>query len=212
MFRYKPVDMSGQSFYSSTHTLEVATLEELIELCKKKEVDRVIIPQTYDLEGYGADLISLSNSRSIKRDYKNRVKAYGHELSISAWQFLRHEEFQEMIEALAEYGEPYDSDDYSQLESERHEDFIVDELYFALQDDSRFEAWDRENVRSVLHSGGWERIDPNDKYSPVRDTRLEWWEIVTTDNDGLTPYMKDEDFDAFLEEFKDRAIELGKIK
>ena len=203
MFRYKPVDMSRQSFYSSYHTLEVATIEELIELCKAKEVDRVIIPMTFDFEGYGADLISLSNSRSIKRDYKNRVKPYGHELSISAWQFLKHEEFQEMIATLQENYPIYDEGDYSQLESETHEQHLVDELGYALRDDSRFELWDDENIRSVLHSGG---------YMVGELPQLDWWELVSTDNDGLTPYIKQEDFDEFLELFKARAVELGKVE
>lgn len=203
MFRYKPVDMSRQSFYSSTHTLGAPTLEALEALCRAGEVDRVIIPQTFDFEGYGADLMSLSNSRSIKRDYKNRVKAYGHELSISAWQFLKHEEFREMIENLQENYPIYDEQDYSELENEVHEEHVVDELYYALQDDDRFSGWDRENIRAVLHSGGWMK----DEIPP-----LEWWEYVSTDNDGLTPYMSKEEFEnGLLPKFIERAIELGKI-
>lgn len=202
MFRYKPVDMSRQSFYSSTHTLEVATIDELIQLCKNKAVDRVIIPQTFDFEGYGADLMSLSNSRSIKRDYKSRVKAYGHELSISAWQFLKHEEFREMIQGLEENYPVYDEEDYSQLESERHEQFLVFEIYYAFrQDETISEDWSEEKIRDVLHSG----YGHGNTELPF----LEWWELVSTDNDGLTPYMKDEEFQEFLSVFKARAQELG---
>lgn len=206
MFRYKPIDMSRQSFYSSTHTEEVATIEELIQLCKEKKVDRVIIPQTYDFEGYGADLMSLSNSRSIKRDYKSRVKAYGHELSISAWQFLKHEEFQEMIEQLQEENPIYDEEDYTTLESETHEQYLVDELYYRLRNDDELPTeleWSEEKIREVLHSGSWLADD----IAP-----LEWWDIVITDNDGLTPYMRTEDFDRFYVLFIERAKHLGIIK
>lgn len=205
MFRYKPVDMSRQSFYSSTHTLEAKDIEELEMLCKQKKVDRVIIPQTYDLEGYGADLMSLSNNRSIRRDYKNRVKYYGHELSISAWQFLKHEEFRDMIQQLQEEYPIYDEEDHSTLESETHEQHLVDEIRYALRTETPYfmagKDWDDEEIREVLNSGGWDE-------TKREDTRLEWWEIVHTDNDGLTPYMSTEDFDAFLETFKARAREI----
>lgn len=202
MFRYKPIDMSRQSFYTSTHTLEVATIEELEALCRAKQVDRVIIPMTFDFEGYGADLVSLSNSRSIKRDYKSRVKAYGHELSISAWQFLKHEEFREMIETLQNDYPLYDDEDHSMLENETHEQHLVDELHYAIRQDSETftEDWSEDRIREVIHSGGW---------NVGELAQLEWWELVQTDNDGLTPYMKEEDFTAFIEVFKARAIELG---
>lgn len=202
MFRYVHVDaLTRQRFYESYPSEQVATLEELEALCRAKQVDRVIIPMTFDFEGYGADLISLSNNRSIKRDYKNRVKAYGHELSISAWQFLKHEEFREMIETLQNEYPVYDDDDHSQLESERHEQHLVDEIYYAFrQDETISDDWSEERIREVLHSGGWLIGE-----LPT----LEWWELVQTDNDGLTPYMSTEDFTAFLEVFKARAIELG---
>lgn len=202
MFRYVHVDaLTRQRFYESYPSEQVATLEELEALCRAKKVDRVIIPMTFDFEGYGADLISLSNNRSIKRDYKSRVKAYGHELSISAWQFLKHEEFREMIETLQNEYPVYDDDDHSQLESERHEQHLVDEIYYAFrQDETISDDWSEERIREVLHSGGWLIGE-----LPT----LEWWELVQTDNDGLTPYMSTEDFTAFLEVFKARAIELG---
>lgn len=209
MFRYVPVDKSRQSFYSSYPTEQVATIEELEALCKAREVDRVIIPYTFDFEGYGADLMSLSNNRSIKRDYKSRVKAYGHELSISAWQFLKHAEFRELIEGLQENYPLYDDEDHSRLEDERHEQFLVDEIDWAFrQDETITEDWSEEKIREVLHSGS---VELNADSQTWTDTRLDWWELVTTDNDGLTPYMTKEDFNAFLEVFKARARELGMI-
>lgn len=206
MFNYVPIDKSRQRFYSSYPTEQVATIDELVELCKARKVERVIIPYTFDFEGYGADLVSLSNSRSIKRDYKNRVKAYGHELSISAWQFMNHEEFRELIQTLQEDYPLYDEEDHSMLESERHEDFLVDEIYYALDKEDvvimggASASWDRHYIREVLHSGS---------YLDGELDRLEWWELVSTDNDGLTPYMRTEDFDAFLIVFKERARGLG---
>lgn len=202
MFRYVPIDKSRQSFYESYPTEQAPTIEALEELCKARKVERVIIPQTFDFEGYGADLMSLSNNRSIKRDYKSRVKAYGHELSISAWQFMKHEEFREMIEALQNENPIYSEQDYFELESETHAQHLVDELYHAIRQDSETftEDWSEEKIREVIHSGGW-----NVGELP----QLEWYEIVSTDNDGLTPYMREEDFNAFLEVFKARAIELG---
>lgn len=200
MFNYVPIDKSKLSYHATTE--QVATIEELEALCRAKQVDRVIIPMTFDFEGYGADLISLSNSRSIKRDYKSRVKAYGHELSISAWQFLKHEEFREMIETLQNDYPLYDDEDHSMLENETHEQHLVDELDWAIRQDSETfkEDWSEDKIREVLHSGGW-TVGELDQ--------LEWWELVQTDNDGLTPYMKEEDFTAFIEVFKARAIELG---
>lgn len=212
MFSYVPKDLASirGSFYSSYPTAQVATIEELERLCKSGQVDRVIIPMTYTLEGYGADLISLANSASIKRDYGRRVKEYGHELSISAWQFMKYEEFREIIEKLQNDYPLYDDEAYSMLESERHEEFMVDEIYYATRQDEALPDWTVEDIREILHSTvepqGWQ---PDGTWS---DTRLEWWDIVSTDNDGLTPYMKDEEFAAFLELFKARARELGKLQ
>lgn len=199
MFRYVPTDRSQSSFYSSYPTKDAAYIEDLLALIKAGEVERVIIPQTFDFAGYGADLMSMSNSRSIQRDYGRRVKPYGHELSISAWQFKTHEEFRAMIQRLEEDYPLYDEQDYSNLESETLEDFVVDELFYALDSEEATEEdtegaplGTRDQIREVLHSGHW-------------DARIEWWEYCAIDNDGLTPYMTKEQLAELLVLLKARA-------
>lgn len=203
MFRYVPVDKSHSSFYSSYPTKDAASIEELLTLCKTGEVERVIIPQTFDFAGYGASLVSLSNSRSISRDYGRRVKPYGHELSISSWQFKTHEEFRDIIQQLQEDYPLYDDEDHSRLESETLEDFIVDELFYALdaeegtdEDAKGAPLGTREHIRDVLHSGDW-------------DTNIEWWEYCQIDNDGLTPYATEEDLKTLVELLKSRAAAIA---
>jgi len=184
MFQYIPKSMW---FPTSVDVKQVATLEELENLCKSGEVERVVIPFTY--YGYGASLIDDSNRRSIAKHYaQNRFKSFGYSLTMSSYQFLKHEDFRELVEELQEREPVFNSEDYSELESETKFEFLVDEVSYLLINDETLPVWKKlpdtlyetkDVVREVFDSG-------------EGDTRIEWWEYCEIDNDGATPYSTKE--------------------
>lgn len=201
MFSYIPKSMW---FPTSVDVKEAATIEALLKLCKDGEVERVIIPNTY--YGYGASLIDDSNRRSIARHYRaNKLKSYGYALTMSAWQFINKEELRELVEELQEQYPIFDESDYSELETETKLDFIVDEIAYELVNDETSEVLPllpatlqetKDYVRDVLESRDAD-------YS----NRIDWWEYVTIDNDGATPYALKTDIQALAEMVKAKASE-----
>lgn len=192
MFRYIPKSMW---FPTSVDVKHAATIEELIKLCKEGEVERVIIPTTY--YGYGATLYDDSNRRSIKKHYaQNRFKDYGCNLTMSAYQFLKHEEFRELVRVLQEEYAVFNEQDYSELETETLLEFIVDEIETVL--DNREATlpgggpYTKFYIEQILQSGNW-------------DDRIEWWEYCHIDNDGATPYAEKKDIETLAFEVHAKA-------
>ena len=176
MFRY----LEKHSWWVTLEEKQVATIEELIKLCKQGEVERVIIPNTY--YGYGSSLVDDSNIRSIQAHYpRARFKMVQYNLTMSASQFLRNADYREFIEELLEQNPVFDEQDHSNLESETQLEFLVDELLdVLLVDDSQLEVnWTKKTILETLEAGEW-------------DTRIEWWDYVEIDNDGATPYATKE--------------------
>lgn len=197
MFQYIPKSMwfDPKASYLSVDIKQVATIEELVKLCKEGEVERVIIPLTY--YGYGATLLDDSNRRSIKRHYAaNRFKDYGYTLTMSSYQFLKHEDFRELVEELQEKNPVFDDSDYSELETETLLEFLVDEIATVLfKEDARKEDgtyWEKEDIRNVL-------VDY------TLEDRIEWWEFCEIDMDGATPYAKTEDIEFLAELVKEKG-------
>lgn len=186
MFQYIPKSMW---FPNSVDTKQVATIEELIELCKEGEVERVIIPMTY--YGYGSTLIDNSNRRSIKKHYaQNRFKDYGFNLTMSSYQFLKHSDFRELIQELQEQYPVFNEQDYSELETETLLEFIVDEIETVL-----------DNREATLPGGGpytKHYIQQILEFGP-HDDRIEWWEYCQIDNDGYTPWAEEKDIEALAD-------------
>lgn len=185
MFRYLE-----KSHWSTLEEKQVATIDELLKLCKSGDVERVIIPMTY--YGYGATLIDDSNNRSIQRHYKNsRFKNMQYNLTMSAQQFIRNEHYRELIEELQEQYPVFNEQDHSELETETKLDYLVDEIAYALINDESYELFEllpetlqetKDLVRELL-----EYRDEN--YS----SPIEWWEYVEIDTDGITPYAQEKD-------------------
>lgn len=173
----------------------VATIEELYELCKAGEVFRVIIPQTW--YGYGATVASLSNHRSIKHHYReNRFKDYGMQLSMSAYQFHKYPDFRDMVRELQEQDPVFDSQDYSELETEVLLEALVDEISYVITDwEDTTHIWPetlyetKEAVREILESS----------YTSYED-RIEWWEYCRLDTDGATPYSEKTEIEALAKQ------------
>ena len=175
-----------ENTYARQHQ-QVATIDELLKLCKAGEVARVIIPMTYN--GYGSTLVDDSNSRSIERAYpRARFTREEHSLTMSAQQFIRNEHYREMIRALVEDCIVFNDQDHSELETETQLEFLVDEISYVLINDETSEIWDslpdtlaetKAVVEEVLCSGDWQ-------------DNIEWWEYVIIDNDGYTPYATKE--------------------
>jgi hypothetical protein len=189
MFRY----LEKHSWWSTLEEKQVATIDELVKLCKAGEVERVIIPNTY--YGYGSTLIDDSNIRSIQRHYKrSRFKMMQYNLTMSASQFIRNEHYREMIESLLEDYPLFDDSDHSMLESETQLEFLVDELFYVLSDDeTQLEVnWTKETILETLEAGEW-------------DERIEWWDYVEIDNDGATPYATEDQIKALAELLKARG-------
>lgn len=179
MFSYIPKSIW---FPTSVDVKDVATIEELLTLCKSGEVERVIIPFTY--YGYGATLIYDSNRRSIERHYrKSRFKSYGYALTMSASQFIRNEDYRELVEQLQEQYPIFDEQDYNELESETKLAHLVDKVEAVLDREDALmpngEHWTKDAIADVLHAGDWQ-------------DNIEWWEYCEIDNDGATPYSTDE--------------------
>ena len=193
-----------ENTYARKHQ-QVATIEELLALCKSGEVARVIIPMTYN--GYGSTLVDDSNSRSIERAYpRARFTREDHSLTMSAQQFIRNEHYREMVRALVEDYIVFNDSDYSELETETKLEFLVDEISYLLDSEEPpeypagiTESWTKERVREILESGGWSE-------SEWTDTRIEWWEDVIIDNDGYTPYATKEDVAKLAALVKSRAV------
>ena len=168
---------------------QVATIEELLKLCKSGDVKRVIIPNTY--YGYGSTLIDDSNRRSIQRHYSRaRFKSEYYNLTMSASQFIRNADYREFIQELQEQNPVFDEQDYSELESETKLNHLVDEIAYVLINDDSYELFEllpntlsevKDLVRELLETGNWD--DPH---------TIEWWEHVEVDTDGSTPYATNE--------------------
>lgn len=173
MFQYIPKSMW---FPTSVDLKQAATIEELEKLCKEGEVERVVIPMTY--YGYGASLIDDSNRRSIKRHYRaNRFKSYGYALTMSAYQFLKHFEFRELVEELQEQHPVFDTQDYSNLETETKE--------------SAFDDWVASDIDSEL--------SPDQLRDVLNYFGSDVCELVEIDSDGATPYVSKENIDLWKE-------------
>lgn len=174
-------------FPTSVDIERAPTIEALVKLCKEGEVERVVIPRTY--YGYGETLIDESNRRSIKKHYAaNRFKEYGYCLTMSSYQFLKHEEFRELIEELQEHDLVFNDQDYAELESETLLQFLADEIETVLdREDFKLPNggyWTKEKVREALEYRG-------ESYS----TDIKWWEYCAIDNDGYTPYTEKKDIE-----------------
>ena len=190
MFTYIENGLYGPSIDNKK---DVATIDELLELCKAGEVARVIIPMTGYL--YGTGIMEESNRRSIQRDFAaNRFKDYQGYLTVSAYQFKTHAWVRELIEKLQNEYPLYDESDYSQLETEAITEFVVDELFYASKDDE-FPDLDREEIQRVLFSGGWQEGD----LPPI-----EYWEYAQTEDWGRSVYMEDKAFEKLKAEFLER--------
>lgn len=194
MFRYIPKSMW---FPTSVDEKQVATIEELEKLCKSGEVERVIIPMTY--YGYGASLVDDSNRRSIKKHYAaNRFKDYGYSLTMSSYQFLKHEDFRELIEELQETNPVFNDSDYSELETETKLEFLVDEISYVVVNDETLEGWPntlyetKDRVREILE----------DYNSP---DSIDWYEFCCIDGDGYTPYAEKSDIEFLAEMVKEKG-------
>jgi hypothetical protein len=202
MFSYIPKSIW---FPTSVDVLQAATIEELEKLCKAGEVERVVIPFTY--YGYGASIIDDSNRRSIQRHYAaNRFKSFGYSLTMSAYQFLKHEDFRELIEELQEQNPVFDSQDHSDLEYERKLEFLVDEIETVLDKNDLFIAgkassyWTKRYVQTVLEDSG--------KFEPI-----EWLDSVMVDMDGATIYAETEDIEMLALQVQELSEKLwGKSK
>lgn len=165
-------------FPTSVDFGQAVTIEELVKLCKEGEVERVVIPMTY--YGYGATVIDDSNRRSIKRHYSRaRFQDHGYALTMSAAQFVRNADYRELVEELQEQYPIFNEQDYSELESEVLEAHLVSELVYALNKDEETDLWTEEEVL--------------DLFTEDQGEMIEWWEYVELDNDGATPYAKEED-------------------
>lgn len=193
MFRY----LEKHSWWVTLEEKQVATIEELVKLCKSGDVERVIIPMTY--YGYGASLIDISNARSIERHYrKSRFKNVQYNLTMSASQFARNEHYREFIEELQEKYPIFNEQDYSELETETKLEHVVDEISYVITNDETLEGWPdtlyqtKDKVREILQSGDWQ-------------TNIEWWDYVEIDNDGATPYATEENIQALAELVKAKA-------
>lgn len=174
---------------------QVATIDELLKLCKAGEVERVIIPSTY--YGYGASLIDDSNRRTIKRHYaENKFKDAQYSLTCSGYQFKKHEWLRNVIEELQEQYPVFDESDHSQLEDDTKREFIIDALYLDDFINADTEL-DKEQIAEILFSGDYE-------------TRIEYWEYCEIDNDGATPYMSKDNFALLKAQFTKRRNELAK--
>lgn len=183
MFRY----LEAHSWWTTLDEKQVATIDDLLALCKSGEVARVIIPMTY--YGYGSSLIDDSNIRSIQRHYKaSRFKMMQYNLTMSAQQFIRNEHYREMIEELQEQYPVFDEQDYNELESETKLEHLVDEVSYVLINDEESEVFallpntlyeTKDVVRDALQAGDWQ-------------TGIDWWEYCEIDSDGATPYSTDE--------------------
>jgi hypothetical protein len=201
MFEY--VEKGAPKDFSSYQWVKRApSVEALYELCKQGEVARVIIPQTW--YGYGATVVSLSNHRSIKHHYReNKFKDYGTQLSMSAYQFRKYPEFRDMIRELQEENPVFDSQDYSDLETETLMEFLVDEIASYLEETEDIlsptrgahHSWTKEYVREALEG-----------YGEHWDTRIEWWEYCRLDNDGATPYSEKTEIEALAEQVKAKRV------
>ena len=177
---------------------DVATIEELLTLCKAGEVARVIIPMTGYL--YGTGIMEESNRRSIQRDFAaNRFKDFQGDLTVSAYQFKTHEWLRNLIENLQEQGPLYDDSDYYQLEQETITEFVIDELFYANIKDDEFPDLDREEIERVLFSGSWHQGD----LSPI-----EYWEYAQMEDWGRSVYMEDKAFEKLKAEFLERWANL----
>lgn len=199
MFQYIPKSMwfDPKASYLSVDIKQVATIEELVKLCKAGEVERVVIPGTY--YGYGATLIDDSNRRSIKRHYAaNRFKDYGYSLTMSSYQFLKHEDFRELIEELQEQNPVFDDQDHSQLETETKLEFLVDEIETVLfKEDAKKEDgtyWEKEDIREALEARQ-EDATPE----------IEWYDFCFIDGDGYTPYAEKSDIEFLAELVKEKG-------
>lgn len=182
MFRY----LEKHSWWVTLDEKQVATIDELVELCKAGEVERVIIPQTY--YGHGSTLIDDSNIRAIQKHYRHsRFKMMQYNLTMSAQQFIRNEHYREFIEQLQNENPVFDEQDYSNLETETKLEFIVDEIAYVLINDETYELYEllpdtlqevKDLVRELFESY-------NDG-----EHNIDWWEHVEIDNDGATPYAE----------------------
>lgn len=186
MYSYIPVSVWGMNEAQK----QVATIDELLALCKSGDVARVIIPMTY--YGYGSTIVDESNLRSIQKAFKrNRLKTYQYSLTMSAWQFIHNEELREMVEQLQEQYVVFSDDDHSQLESEYKFKACVDELFYTLLTDDAYDDLSKDEIEEVLLSGEW-------------DTRIEWWNLVQVANDGYTIYISKEDAKILKAKFLER--------
>lgn len=191
MFRYITKGLYGPAIDNAEY---VATIDELLELCKSGDVARVIIPMTGYY--YGAGIMDESNRRSIQRDYAaNRFKDFQGDLTVSAYQFVKHEWIRELIENLQENYPVYDDSDYSELEQEKITEFVVDELYYANIHDDNFPDLDREEIERVLFSGSWQVGD----LEPI-----EFWNYAQMEDWGRSVYMEEKNFEILKAEFIER--------
>ena len=200
MFRY----LEKHSWWSTLEEKQVATIDELVKLCKAGEVERVIIPNTY--YGYGSTLIDDSNIRSIQRHYKkSRFKMMQYNLTMSASQFIRNEHYRELVQELQEQYPVFDEQDYSELENETKLEFLIDEIESVLDSKELFIAgnassyWTKHYIREVLEYRGGH---------PDDDITIEWWEAVEIDNDGATPYAEKTDIERLALEVQEKSIKL----
>lgn len=206
MFRYIPKSIW---FPTSVDEKQVPTIEELIKLCKAGEVERVIIPMTY--YGYGSTLVDDSNRRSIKKHYaQNRFKDYGYNLTMSSYQFLKHEEFRELVRALVEDYIVFNEQDYSELEYETKLEEVVSSIEFYLDKHDLFiggndgACWTKHYIKEVLEFRPGNAED---------DITVDWIDYVEIDMDGYTVYIKETDLERIALEVQEFSVKMwGKKK
>ena len=186
MYRYIVAGLYGPEIDEEK---QVATIDELLALCKSGDVARVIIPSTY--YGYGETLVDESNRRSIKRHYSRaRFKEYKYSLTMSASQFIRNEDYREMIQGLQEEYAVFDETDHSELEYETKFEEVLNLLDRETPGDD-FPELTREEIESVMN---WRGDAPDYEC-------FDFLDVVEIDLDGTTVYIHEDNYELLKQRF-----------
>lgn len=155
--------------YPTYKSAPAVIFSEFLDYVKKnKDVWRVVVPQT--CYGYGKTFVDSANLEWLEDHYPRAVKKMEFNATIGRDKFLRSEELQEIIAALAEDYPLIDEGYHSRIESAAHW------WYFER------EATDLDDELSA------EQID-----DCLRYVGSSYGEYVYTDSDGSTVYMMEKE-------------------
>lgn len=186
MYRYIVAGLYGPEIDEEK---QVATIYELLALCKSGDVARVIIPSTY--YGYGETLVDESNRRSIKRHYpRARFKEYKYSLTMSASQFIRNAEYRDMVMGLEEEYAVFDESDHSELEYDTQFEEVLNLLDRETPGDD-FPELTREEIEAVMT---WRGEAPDYESFDFSD-------YVEFDLDGTTVYIHENNYELLKQRF-----------